>query len=121
MIRGTSVECLDHFVLFGCRHLGHVVREYAAFYNTARPHRGIGNRPIGGARDLIHPTPMEWSARRGLVAYSGTTNGGRLEKKERSSGILALSDSFRIKALRGTEFCTGSTEMFDIWTCLALC
>lgn len=39
---------IDHFVLFGDRHLGHVIREYAALYNTVRAHQGIGNRPIGG-------------------------------------------------------------------------
>lgn len=64
-VQTIRVECLDHFVLFGDRHLGHVVGEYAAFYNTARPHQGIGNRPIGAdppsGADPPNPAEVECS------------------------------------------------------------
>ncbi len=46
-IQSIKHECLDQFVVFGERHLDHLVREYEDYYNTVRPHQGIGNRTIG--------------------------------------------------------------------------
>ena len=37
-------ECLDHIVILGERHLEHVLKEYCAFFNVARPHQGLGQR-----------------------------------------------------------------------------
>ena len=39
-------ECLDHFVVFGERHFRYLVREYVKYYNTVRPHSGLGNLPL---------------------------------------------------------------------------
>ena len=38
-------ECLDWLLITGERHLRRVLREYAAHYNAARPHRTLGLRP----------------------------------------------------------------------------
>jgi transposase InsO family protein len=38
-------ECLDHVLIFGRRHLQHVLDAYAEHYNRARPHRSIDLRP----------------------------------------------------------------------------
>ncbi|MBX7237696.1 MAG: transposase, partial [Caldilineales bacterium] len=35
-------ECLDHMLILNERHLSKVVREYANYFNHARPHQGIG-------------------------------------------------------------------------------
>jgi len=35
-------ECLDHVLCLGEGHLRRVLREYVAYFNTARPHQGIG-------------------------------------------------------------------------------
>ncbi len=35
-------ECLDHVLILGKGHLRRVLREYVAYFNTARPHQGIG-------------------------------------------------------------------------------
>lgn len=45
-------ECLDHFLILGEDHLGHILREYAAYFNKCRPHQGIAQRiPKGAAND----------------------------------------------------------------------
>ena len=39
-------ECLNHFIVFGERHLRYLISEYVAHYNTTRPHSSMGNRPL---------------------------------------------------------------------------
>ncbi len=34
-------ECLDHFFVFGERHLRYLVTHYSRYYNTKRPHSGV--------------------------------------------------------------------------------
>jgi len=41
-------ECLNHFVAFGEEHLRYLIREYVDYYNTVRPHQGLGCVPIAG-------------------------------------------------------------------------
>jgi len=45
-IQKLQQECLDHFVVFGCRHLDHLLKEFLEHYQTERPHQGIGNVPL---------------------------------------------------------------------------
>ena len=42
-------ECLDRLVIFGERHLRHVIDEYMDHYHLDRPHQGLGNRPLSGS------------------------------------------------------------------------
>ena len=37
-------ECLDHFMVFGEKHLKYLVDEYLTYYHEERPHQGLGNR-----------------------------------------------------------------------------
>ena len=37
-------ECLDHILVRSEGHLRRVLREYVAYFNTARPHQGLGQR-----------------------------------------------------------------------------
>ena len=39
-------ECLNHFFIFGEKHLKYIVREYIRYYDTKRPHTGMGNEPL---------------------------------------------------------------------------
>ncbi len=41
-VRTVRTECLDWTLVLGRRHLERVLRAYAAHYNEARPHRGLG-------------------------------------------------------------------------------
>ena len=45
-------EALDHVLLLDDRHLENVARQYVRYFNTARPHQGIGQRiPDGPVND----------------------------------------------------------------------
>ena len=37
-------ELLDHLLIFGCRHLDYMLREFVKHYEEARPHQGLGQR-----------------------------------------------------------------------------
>jgi transposase InsO family protein len=41
-------ECLDHFVVFGEKHLRYLIDQYVAHYLTERPHQGKDNLPLTG-------------------------------------------------------------------------
>ena len=40
-VRSIREECLDRILVLNQTHLEHVLREYEAHYNQARPHQGI--------------------------------------------------------------------------------
>ena len=51
LIGSIRRECLDYIVVFGERHLRHVLEAYAAYYNQVRPHLSLNkdapmSRPI---------------------------------------------------------------------------
>jgi len=39
-------ECLNHFIVFGERHLRYLISEYVKHYNEDRPHSAINNMPL---------------------------------------------------------------------------
>jgi transposase InsO family protein len=46
-VRTCRRELLDRTLIYNQRHLLHALHEYETFYNTHRPHQGIGNaRPL---------------------------------------------------------------------------
>ena len=45
-VRTVRTECLDHFVIFGERHLRLLLREFAAHYLKERFHQGLGGQLI---------------------------------------------------------------------------
>jgi transposase InsO family protein len=44
-------ECLDHVIVMNERHLRRVLREFAAHFNDARPHRTLALVPPGASAD----------------------------------------------------------------------
>lgn len=48
-VRTVREECLDHLLILGGTHLKRVIIEYMDYYNTCRPHQGLGQQmPIPG-------------------------------------------------------------------------
>jgi transposase len=45
-VKTIRTECLDQFVIFGERHLRHLIREFLIHYMTERYHQGIGSQII---------------------------------------------------------------------------
>ncbi|MCC6285055.1 MAG: transposase [Phycisphaerales bacterium] len=41
LIQSIEVECLDHFIVLGTRHLDHLLSEYIAYHNRERPHMAL--------------------------------------------------------------------------------
>ncbi len=48
VVQTIKFEALDYFVVFGEDHLNHIVSEFVEYYNTLRPHQGLGNVPLSG-------------------------------------------------------------------------
>jgi putative transposase len=53
-VRTVRTDCLDRILIFGRRHLEHVLRVYRRHYNQHRPHGALDLFPPNG-RD---PTPL---------------------------------------------------------------
>ena len=62
LIGSIRRECLDHVVVFGERHLRHLLRSYMHYYNGARTHLSLGkDTPIPRAVQVVGrilPTPV---------------------------------------------------------------
>jgi putative transposase len=55
-LRSVRRECLDHLLVLGEAHLRRVLREYVAYFNTARPHQGLQQRvPSGTEGTALRP------------------------------------------------------------------
>jgi putative transposase len=57
-VQSVKQECLDQFIVFGESHLEYLLREYEDYYNTVRPHQGLGNRAIGSAPPVSAPIDL---------------------------------------------------------------
>ena len=58
-VRSVREECLNHILVLNENHLSRVLKEYAHYYNHARPHQGIGQHfPVSRLERSIHgPIP----------------------------------------------------------------
>jgi hypothetical protein len=71
-VKTIRTECLDQFVIFGERHLRHLLREFCAHYHGERFHQGLSGQ-------LIRPS-----------ALAGNDNGtaGAIQCRSRLGGLL---------------------------------
>jgi putative transposase len=76
-IQTIEVECLDHFVVLGEKHLNFIVGEFVRHYHTERPHQSLGN-----LRLIESPGPPPDVPDRTHVRCV-TTLGGHLKSFER--------------------------------------
>jgi transposase InsO family protein len=47
-VKTIKYECLKQFVIFGERHLQHLIKEFMRHYHTERFHQGLGGQLIKG-------------------------------------------------------------------------
>lgn len=73
-------ECLDHFMVLGERHLQHIIDTYVRYYNSHRPHRGLGNVPV---RIGVPPPPEATETKDGVACDSWL--GGLLKHYRRAA------------------------------------
>jgi putative transposase len=71
-VRTVRTECLNHFVIFGERHLRHLLREFIEHYLTERYHQGIGGRIL---------QPKAWPS-------NDNATPGAIERRSRLGGVL---------------------------------
>jgi putative transposase len=45
-VKTIKYECLNHFIIFGERHLRHLIKEFIEHYMTERFHQGLGGELI---------------------------------------------------------------------------
>jgi hypothetical protein len=69
-VKTVRNECLDHFVIFGERHLRHLLKEFGEHYLTERHHQGIGSQII-----RPKPSPSNDNATLGAVACRSRLGG----------------------------------------------
>ena len=63
-------ECLDHLLVLGEAHLRRILREYAAYCNTARPNQGLRQR-VSAAPEGDGPGALPASSVRDVPALGG--------------------------------------------------
>jgi putative transposase len=51
-------ECTDQLLILGEAHLRRVLREYVAYFHTARPHQGIGQAVPDAPRSALSSSPV---------------------------------------------------------------
>ena len=80
-VQSVKRECLDHFMVFGEKHLRYLLREYLAYYHGPRPHQGLGNVPLAMSSGV--PEPVEAMPVGDLVCHERL--GGLLKHYERKA------------------------------------
>jgi transposase len=63
-VRTIRQECLEQFVIFGERHLRHLVREFVAHYQRERFHQGLGGQLVTPAEEPINDNGSPGAVRR---------------------------------------------------------
>jgi transposase len=53
-VKTVRDECLDHFVIFGERHLRYMLKEFLAHYHRERFHQGLGGQLIENQADSMN-------------------------------------------------------------------
>jgi putative transposase len=88
-VQSIKQECLDHFLVFGLRHLQYLCSEYLAYYLTERPHQGRENevllRPPHSRRLRVQPVTNHEEPFRLANIRCQTRLGGLLKSYRRAA------------------------------------
>ena len=71
-VKSIKYECLNHFVIFGERHLRYLVTEFVEHYMTERFHQGLGGQLI----------------RKQLAPTNDNSAAGKVVRRSRLGGML---------------------------------
>ena len=80
-VQKTKQEVLDHFIVFGEKHLRTILSEWLTYYHRHRPHQGLGNVLISS--DLLPEISIDDFRRESVVCHE--TLGGLLKHYERKA------------------------------------
>jgi len=61
-VQRVKLECLNHFIVFGERHLRHILSRWLDYYHRFRRHQGLGNMPISSSEsssDSVMSIPID--------------------------------------------------------------
>lgn len=59
LIQSIEVECLDHFIVLGTRHLDYLLAEYIDYHNRERPHMSLEFATPMGRKPPVRAGPVE--------------------------------------------------------------
>ncbi len=59
LIQSIEVECLDHFIVLGTRHLDYLLSEYIDYHNRQRPHSSLDFATPTGRKPPVRAGPVE--------------------------------------------------------------
>lgn len=79
-IQSLQQECLDHFVVFGHKHLDHLCSEYAAHYQEERPHQSLENSVL--------PHPKRKKKKQSTTKDGETIRLSDIRCQERLGGLI---------------------------------
>jgi putative transposase len=78
-VQTIKQECLDHFIVFGTKHMSHLCSEFRKHYHLERPHQGLDNEP---------PTQVNPKNPDKQHDSAGTIRLSDIRCKERLGGLL---------------------------------
>ena len=85
-IQTLQQECLDYFIVFGQRHMDHLVSEMVAYYHQERPHQGKANDPLMPVAPPF--TPQTQNARKKTAQPPDVVPISEIECRTRLGGLL---------------------------------
>src|SRR6266536_255303 len=95
-VRTIRTECLDHMLIYGRRHLEHVLRIYVTHYLNERPHRGLRLATPSG-RPSAPVTTAQRNAHGARDRFTEAANmgtAGRALDEARTQAEAAAADRF---------------------------
>lgn len=85
-IQTLQQECLDYFVVFGEKHMNHLVSEMVAHYHEERPHQAKENDPL--IREPSDQPKKKPKGRKASATPPDVVSIGEIKCRQRLGGLL---------------------------------